>query len=732
MKAYIDGTDENNEVNATVEYMLAASNTKLKPFTRAIDNAPIEDLSGKEFCEATFSTKWMEDRYYNLGGPNNLSSIVGYLHQENTTSVEKCRDNATLLNNRCEYNTPACGTSTYQLSDDTCRDTTDNIVVFACSDYKFRDANTCYEDKWYNYPIIAVSSNKSSCDSYKSILGFVEDTNGSVFFDDYDFASLGISQTQINNKDFCIVGGNKIFGDDIFSSIKSNSEDLYYSSANNSDNETCQSYAKCIAGDVTTNYSSNSESGTCIIHVSDNTGLSEDGNVSSINTYSVPEIIKLEDREGTFVGNINGYSDIFAVQEYTEGDFGYMSNYITKLPKNNIVKLDQREISPIIEQTPIEYSLEYDYSQSQNTQLTKNRTPDSHSADVSGFSAATTAIGDGIFGNSFADLTLQIGLAPVMIIFGKKQNWGWYDSHYKIYQFMDSEDKYVENLYGYDPRIIENGVLVHDRETLKSGTMKEGDYSRFRSGIIENKKARFEFMGYSEEMINERMISTNEKTKLGWAGAKWYELSVKKTKHSMETEYNNEISKPISTIFMGAVNMVSIVVPYKGEYELKAYDKNDNLLATKIIEEQNFISNTPATSGNIAQTYAKVQLATANDFNVAPGHNKNLTNGSCISSNFVEWGGGVSGAYYEKGVPDIGLGSDCLKSNDSYVKAHSATKLTLRATNTATVFVIKLKKPMPYPNRIVLVNLMQLENRKYECWSDSLPCTVSGENNATK
>jgi len=39
--------------------------------------------------------------------------------------------------------------------------------------------------------------------------------------------------------------------------------------------------------------------------------------------------------------------------------------------------------------------------------------------------------------------------------------------------------------------------------------------------------------------------------------------------------------------------------------------------------------------------------------------------------------------------------------------------------------VIKLKKPMPYPNRIILVNLMQLENRKYECWTDIETCTVS-------
>lgn len=729
-KAYIDGEEDNKEASSNIEYMLATSQLKLVPYSSVSNVTTTNDSTGQAFCDSTFSSTWMNDRFYNLSPEGTLPNIIGFLQQTASGTIEKCRSTGTLLNNRCEYNTPACGAFTYKSSDDTCRDANQVIKPFNCSDYQYRSGNVCYENKWYNYPIIAISSDKTTCDSYKTTLGFSQNTLGNVFFTDYDFGSLGITQTQITNKNYCIIGGNQIQGDAVFKTIKNDSTDVYFTTKNAITNETCKSYALCFSGDVMTTYANNTETKQCNIHVNDDTGNVEDSDQTVVEDYIPLNSLKITEDKGTFVGDINGYSDVFAVQEYTEGDFGYVSNYVFKLPKNNIVKIDEREVSPIIEHLPIEYPLLYDYYQAQNAQITKNKSPDMHGGESSGF---MTQIGDGQmlggFGDQIAEYTV---LALPMMLFGKKQKWGWYDSYYRLYQMLGLSDKYAVNLYGYDPRIIEADVLVWDKETMKSGTMKEGDYLSFRRNVIANKKARFEFMGFDENTINNILISNNEKNQIGWPSIKWYKTSDKKTNRSSESRNAVPLTKQINTIYMGAVNSLSIVVPYKGDYFIKAFDKNNNLLASKVVQEQNFISNTISTTGNTAQTFAKVQMATANDYNIAPGQNKELTSGSCLSSSYVEWGGGVSGAYYEKGLPDLGLGSDCFKSNDQYVEQHSATKITIQALNSPVVFVINLKKPMPYPNRIILVNLMQLENRKYECWTGIEPCSVANNTGAVQ
>jgi len=853
-KAYIDGTEENNDTNAS-DYILAAATMELERYNSQQEVTVSENYDGQEFCEDKYSTSWMSTRFEQLSPEGNLKSIIGFLPQTNTNGIiQKCKSNGVIANNQCEldakeeigedevidreinytevvlndsfngnsyedYTFSRLSTGTYSVkvhlhSDNSSPDNylyirnssnnaelynnddggngiwggdkydsykafsinedfivrsaqyagksiTGDVIIkvqsdkaftlggitsiihykdcpvdfspsgskcikgtvnYTCADYDGYDLNSTTKkciskDIYYNYPIIAISSDKSQCDSYKTTLGFEKNTNSLVFFEDYNFGLLGIGASQISNKDYCIIGGYKSIEDQYFNLIKvlPNNDGIEYSYEISTTNDVCESHAKCFGAEVISN---------CNLRVDDESATDE--GTQEITNYQNASPIVLQEEEGTFVGDINGYSDIFAVQEYLDGEFGYISNYITKLPKNNIVMIDQREISPIIEQSPILYPLLYDYYQSQNNQITKNRTPDNHSSGASGISILTTFIGDNkVFNSTFISNVYEIGLAPVMMLFGKKQKWGWYESDYKLYQKYLAGDKYVPNIYGNDPRLIEEGEFIWDYESVRSGTMSSGNYSAFRSGIINSKKDRFAFMGYDEDTINNILISSNEKNAIGWPGIKWYKTSAKKTNRANESKNEVNVKKQINTVFLGAVNFVSIVVPYKGDYEVKAYDANDNLLGTKIVEEQNFLSNAPATSGNIAQTYAKVQFATADDFNIAPGQNRSLDNGSCLSSNFVEWGGGISGAYYEKGLPDLGLGSDCFKSNDSYVKSHSAVKLTLRATNSNTVFVIKLKKPMPYPNRIILVNLMQLENRKYECWTDIETCTVS-------
>lgn len=583
--------------------------------------------------------------------------------------------------------------------------------------------------RYYNYPIIAISKDKSQCSSLKTLLNFSLDTKNKVLYEDYDFQFLNITKKMVKNNELCILGGNRIVGDEVFGRIKNLGTEVKLSSRDNISFTQCTNYAKCLSADIETIYSGN-EDKKCNVKVNDTSGRSTINSTSPISEYSLPAKKEIKKSSGTFASTLNGYSDIFSIEEYTEGNFGYISNYLFSLPKNNIVKLEGREISPIVGHTPIVYKTFLDHSTGQNNQITKNRTPDNHKGKAKGFNVVSTYLGDKrLFGSTLISTIFATTFGPIAI-FGSKQYWGWYNSKYKIFQTINAQNRYVPNYYGYDPRIVKDNNLLWIEEDIESGTMSESSYVNFRNNLIGEKTERFEEMGFQNSTIARILTNHDEKNAIGWPGIKWYKPSDKKTNTSSDIRNDVHVPKLVNTVFMGAVNSLAIVVPYAGDYEMKAYDKNNNVLATKIITKENYIKNSSATSGNVAQVYAKVQFTTADDFNIVAGQNRLETTGSCLGSNFVEWGGGVSGAYYEQGVPDISMNSNCTKSNDEYVLKHSATKITLRAINATDVFVVKLKKPMPYPNRVVLVNLLRQENRKYECWSNIGTCNI--DNNTTK
>ncbi|WP_294961498.1 interleukin-like EMT inducer domain-containing protein [Sulfurimonas sp.] len=576
-------------------------------------------------------------------------------------------------------------------------------------------------------PFVLSVSDTSSCASNET---FLEMTKFEPAYTDYGFTDLGVSESDVNNENYCFLGGSLIQGDSDIDSILNNAGiEAYYQLTSNA-NTDCNSYNNCLSGEIIS-------TSNCKIHVSDDT---QDGSESNSTIPSqTGKLTTFTSQSGSFASEINGYRDIFSIQEYTEGTFGYVSNYIFKLPENNIVLLDGKEVSPIIGQTPTIYDLLYDHANGQHTEKTKNRTPTEKDGSYSGLVGITTQMGDsGIDGNLLVTGAVVAGVASVftggvftaailvVMMFMGTQQWGWYDSAYKIYQELSVTSKYIENVYGYDPRIIESDSLTWAREEAHSGTLKKSDYTRFRDSVISVKKNYFLNMGFSTTVVNNKMTSTAEKNMIGWGSIKWYELSAKKNKNSESTGVATGINKQINTIYMGAVNMLSIVVPYTGDYEVIAYDKNNNILGTITVQEQNFMKNTTATSGNVAQTYAKVQFATAENFNISDGQNKQYQNGSCLASDFVEWGGGVSGAYYESGVPDLGVGSsDCLKSNDVYVKEHSAVKVTVRSLESSVPFVIDLVKPLPFSNKVYLVNMSEQENREYQCFSSLEPCEVN-------
>ena len=93
---------------------------------------------------------------------------------------------------------------------------------------------------------------------------------------------------------------------------------------------------------------------------------------------------------------------------------------------------------------------------------------------------------------------------------------------------------------------------------------------------------------------------------------------------------------------------------------------------------------------------------------------------ACREEYMVEWGGGVSGIYAEN--QETANNANCQKSNDQYIKDHSAVKLKIRSTSVDDWFTIELSKPMPYANRIRLVSLSNKETREYRCYDPFGEC----------
>lgn len=718
VKALIDGNETRFDTNSSDIVTELSSSLKLKHFDsnypRKIDTTVMDSTLAK--CEEILPSSNLEKREYLLSNsyPNSKLSLVGFLKTTSAPNINKCPIGYKVAHDRCERVVVACN-GAYDSLKDSCKGS------FSCSSPDLRQANTCYQSYSFSYPIIGVVSAKENIADISSATGLQKTTKG-VLFSDYEFASLGITENEL--KTLFFVGGDLIIGD-MFDSIKrTSSEVLNVFTSNSKTSSECDTIAKCLSGEVSVNNSK------CHIKISN---LKEAGEQpSKVAKYKAPVPLKLPLGEGSIVANFNGIHDIYSIQEYTNGDFGYFSNYESAIPENNIVTVNDREIFPIINNDYVVSSINFDYDIVTTTQITKHRSPDQYAGYNSGYTPSylfkyepsanglATAIGD----NATTETVLgfaTLGLSEIVMLFGHKESFGWYKSHYTVSKNINSI-RYVQNVYNYDARIIKNAKLLYAQKDVFTGTLKKNDFLMMRDNIKAQKKSDLQLQGYTGTSFT-KMTSLNAETLVpSWNGnIHWYDRSKKSTKTESSIGSMN-ITKKLSTIYMGATNTISIVVPYSGDYEVVAYDKYNDILSSKVILNENFISGN-SDNGSTTEKYAQVQFATANNFNIAIGQDNHKIDGSCLISNYVEWGGGVSGIYYEEGVPD--LNNLCKKSTDEYVKSHSATKITVRATNSPVLFEIKLKKPLPFPNRVMLVNFMHLENRKYECFTKIDTCSVA-------
>ncbi len=253
-----------------------------------------------------------------------------------------------------------------------------------------------------------------------------------------------------------------------------------------------------------------------------------------------------------------------------------------------------------------------------------------------------------------------------------------------------------------------------------TGTFEPPDFKILINNWFKQKEHLLMCYGWSKGAIPRASVETS--VVRGYPHCHWYNFFCNKRtprRKSLDDAVKDiryPFLKDMTNYYKGAVNTVSIVVPYIGDYKVKAYDKHNNLIGETTVYEDQFIDSTSDKA-----SYAQLMFGLKMDLaeNIQEGTDAQ----ACRYDLMTEWGGGVSGIYYEN--QETGMGYKCAKSNDLYVQDHSAVKLTVQSLGSDKAFVIKLDKPLPFANRAFLVTLGQKEVRKYRCFEDFKDCKDS-------
>lgn len=514
-------------------------------------------------------------------------------------------------------------------------------------------------------------------------------------------------------------------------------------SAQNVTYEDCRAIAICSSSDI---LNANHYSGTqqCRLHKTKTSGTAatnelsqeQDEQISALQNevagesqsvvYSEDELQQRSTSGTLSLDQIDGLSDIYAIMEYTDFNFGYFSSYSSRIFKSDMVKVNNQIVMPIVEHPRITQWIREDYRY--NYTKYRNYKLDAFSGFVLGVKS-----GGGINRANAATLLLNVGSLGTLAtltwaynaIWGKDTISFTGSSYCEAYNYIDSSFKYIENPYGYETRNIykKDG---EDKQRIEYFDMSYGIDKKQNVKIADSyfglwrKKKEVFYKELNIDMTNyiwpsyDKGLPVSDPHKCGW-----WEPWCKKTRNAnaagtMDTTKYHK--REVSVHYMGATNTAVIVVPYKGDYELKAYNRHGDVISHYMVNSSMFLtSNTEyGTSMEIAQVKFGLHMPLS----------VNLEGNACRGDLMAEIGGGVSGAYYELG--DTGTHTDfyCTKSDDRFVIDNSIVKISVRSTSQSEPFVIQLKKPMPYANRVFLGTLGYSEERVYRCYDSQYPeCT---------
>lgn len=421
--------------------------------------------------------------------------------------------------------------------------------------------------------------------------------------------------------------------------------------------------------------------------------------------------------DGAYLSQLDGTQDIFSIQEVVTGDFGYYSNYNSHPFANNIISINDKEVYPIKPMPVLDDALIYEGNFTQTSIMTKK--PNMLAAYLTG-GVAMTAISSatGMIIGSVVFIIAQI-------LFAKKQKFNEQTFKWIIYKLVPQQ-RYMTNVYGYDHRILtlnEDGTvyvdamnrvkLVYAEVEGFTGTLKPGDFKTYINNLSKTKEMLLTCLGFFKTDVANITHPVENSVLVDYPKCKLLSWSCDKRNTKSYKQDRDPFFKRMVNNYIGAVNGVSIVVPYLGDYELTAFDQFDNVLGKINITEKEFIESTSSVA-----KYAQVMFGLNMD--LASGINEGTQMNACRYDLMTEWGGGISGIYYENN--NTGQNQNCQKSQDDYVQNNSATKISIKPFNSDRAHIINLVKPLPFANRVFLVTLNEKEVREYRCFDDFGNC----------
>jgi hypothetical protein len=509
----------------------------------------------------------------------------------------------------------------------------------------------------------------------------------------------------------------------------------------------CDTLANCVNG-----ISDLNSDGKCTIVTGSESNEAEQDNI--ISTTPNPENnFAPESSDGVFRTEFNGLKDIFSIQEVVEGKFGYYSNHTTHPYKNNIVSVNNKEIAPLKELSSISDKLIYEGKFKQISRRTKK--PKYLTGALGGASAGAAATYFGIATLGVGIITSAVAYL-VVSIFGKRVKLNEQFNFWSVYKILPP-NKYINNIYGYDFRTkkeLDNKDIKltyitfgedpidknppidsssdgrspsqkakdmsYDRnldgvETSFTGTLKPGDFTTYINNWFKNKQQIFMISGWSKNSVPQSNIEKN--VVVSYPKCKWYKINCDKKNQEYYEFKNTNLGKVMTNYYIGAVNTLNIFLPFLGDFELKAYDKYGELLSSATVYESEFFNS-------VGDKAAYAQIMFGRNMSLAPQIQDGDKDNACRTDLMVEWGGGVSGIYFEN--DNTGLNKGCSKSNDAWVQDKSAVKITIKPLNQDKGYDIILEKPLVFPNRVFLVSLNEDETRKYRCFEEFGECDNDG------
>jgi len=411
--------------------------------------------------------------------------------------------------------------------------------------------------------------------------------------------------------------------------------------------------------------------------------------------------------------SIDGSKDIFFLEEYVEPlrGWGYLPSYNFLMYKSAYVTANNKQIWPVINHYPMREELKLDWYNWRKTYHFYGTSSD--------FVNATAFVGDSggwkSRSESYAYNLLSGGtgwlVSSLITIFSGPHKEFEANVQGTIYQDKRSLRRYIPNYYQqYEAR--SDDPNDYNRITYAQMSYKTG--SRYSSSDSTP------FYATTKEIIDDFMESLNvyspsgapytnglpydfTNLNLGYKSLDWWDIYAVK-KRTKVSEDTTPIWRYVTTHYMGAVNGVGIVVPYTGDYEVRAYDQYGSELSYAIVPKGAFVSRSGGMISAPAMLGTYMNIVTSES-------------GSCRNEIMTVVGGGVSGGYSEIN-DNYSPYTRCDDANHLYVEEHAISQIKIKVANTDKFYVIDLKYPLPYVNRVFLVSMGFSEVREYRCFQN--------------